>query len=579
MLKNRCKSRKEYLVFLVFCIGTIMLRVFYIGKVNGPFVYADEFGYWAHAAHMTGKTWAGVMDGIGWYGFGYSFILVPALLLSGEMAVIYKIAVLFNVAMCVAVYGLAYLIASRLFADWNALQRGAAAFAATSFSSYIFYSYVTMSETCVTLLLWLVFYEIISAEESPAWWKGVLLGVTLGFMYMVHNRMLGVIIAVFFCMLLLTVQRRSDWKTNALCLAALIFSIFLKRIFKGGFVDMIENNYTMNALGISIKMGNANLAGSQLQKVAGLFHLHEMKELVLNVIGQLWECMSATYLLFGLGSVYAVKRLWHNYRLRKDMCLYLFPMLAVILSIGITAVFFYSSPLTAAGDKIRIDTLFYGRYNECFFGMLILLGIGLLAENQKNNQKIYLVIFVVYIGLSAIMYMRLGNTDDKYLNVVSAIGIHMFHWLGEFSVWKCAVITILGAAILFGLYYVRFPFDLRYYAACLLLVFLFATTALYCMRISIRGENDYTAHYNKIFDYLKENTEKNEVIYICEREKMAYDVQTRLVDRIVVSIPFENMDRVQKGAYVIVGAADTDKIDREQCELCLDEKEYWVILK
>lgn len=60
---------------------------------------------------------------------------------------------------------------------------------------------------------------------------------------------------------------------------------------------------------------------------------------------------------------------------------------------------------------------------------------------------------------------------------------------------------------------------------------------------------------------------------------MAYDIQTRLVDRIVVSIPFENMDRVQKGAYVIVGVTDTDKIDREQCKICLDEKEYWVILK
>lgn len=579
MMKNKCGNRKECLVFLFFCLGTLVLRIFYISKINGPFVYPDEFGYWAHAAHMSGKTWAGVMDGMTWYSFGYSFFLVPAFFLSGQMSVIYKISVLFNTAMCVAVYGLAYLTARRLFVDWGALQRGAAAFAATSFSSYIFYSYVTMSETCITLFLWLVFYELISAEESPAWWKGMLLGITLGFMYMVHNRMVGVIVAVFLCILLLTVQHRIDWKTNVLFVVALIFMIGLKRIFEDSFVDMIENNYTMNALGISIQIGSATVAESQMGKVAGLFCFRGMKELVLNVIGQLWECMSATYLLFGLGSVYAVKRLWHNYRLRKDMCLYLFPMLAVILSIGITAVFFYSSPLTAAGDKIRIDTLFYGRYNECFFGMLILLGIGLLAENQKNDQKMYLIIMAVYIGLSVIMYVRLGNTDDKYLNVVSAIGIHMFHWLGTFSVWKCVIISLLGAAAVIGLYYVRIPYDLRHYAACLLLVFLFATTALHCMRISIRGENDYTAQYNKIFDYLRDNTEENEVIYICEREKMAYDVQTRLVDRIVVSIPFENMDRVQKGAYVIVGAADTDKIDREQCELCLDEKEYWVILK
>ncbi len=579
MLRDKCGVKKEYLIFLLFCFGTLLLRLFYISKVNGPFVYADEFGYWAHAAHMTGKTWAGVMDGMGWYGFGYSFILAPALLLSAKMTVIYKIAVLFNAAMCVAVYGLAYLTARRLFSDWSALRRGAAVFAATSFSSYIFYSYVTMSETCVTLLLWLVFYELISAEETPAWWKGLLLGITLGFMYMVHNRMVGVIAAVFFCMFLLTVQRRFDWKTDVSCLTALIFMIILKRIFQGNFVDMIENNPLMNALGISIKMGSANVAGSQLEKVAGVFHFQGMKELVLNVIGQLWECMSATYLLFGLGGVYAAERLWHSYKVKKDRCLYLFPILAVIMSIGITAIFFYATPLVEAGGKTRIDTLFYGRYNECFFGMFILLGIGLLAENRKNVYRTYVIILAVYISLAAVMYVRLGNTDEAYLNVVSAVGIHMFHWLGEFCVWKCAAIAILGAAAVTGLYHIRVPHALRHYAACLLLVFLFATTALHCMRTSIRGENDYTARYNKIFDYLGNNTEKDDVIYICEREKMAYDVQTRLVDRIVVSIPLEGIDRVQDGAYIIIGAADTDRLDTEHCRLCLDENEYWVILK
>jgi len=577
MMKNKCENRKEYLVFLFFCLGTLVLRVFYISKANGLFVYPDEFGYWAHAAHMTGKTWAGVMDGITWYSFGYSFFLTPALLLSGKMAVIYKIAVLFNVAMCVVIYMLAYLIARKLFVDWSVLQRGAVAFAATSFSSYIFYSYVTMCETCVTLFLWLVFYELISAEESPAWWKGALLGITLGFIYMVHNRMVGVIVAVFFCIFLFTVQHRFDWKTNVACLAALIFMIILKRIFEGNFMDMIENNYMMNTLGISVKVGSATAAESQVEKVAGLFRVQGMKEFVLNVIGQLWECMSATYLLFGFGCVYAAKRLWRCYKMKKDMCLYLFPMLATIISIGITAVYFYSSPLAEAAGKTRVDTLFYGRYNECFFGMLILLGIGLLIENQKNDYKTYLIILAVYICLSVIMYVRLGNIDDKYLNVVSAIGIHIFHWLGEFEVWKCALMALLGAVVITGVCQIRLSHHLQQYIVCLFLIFLFATTALHCMRLCIRGENDNTARYTELFDYLRENTEKNEVIYICERDKMAYDVQSRLVDRVVVSIPFEQLDQIMPESYVIVGEENADQIPLQQYRICMEKEGYRVI--
>lgn len=73
MFKNSISSRKETLVFLFFCLGGgLALRLFYISKVNGPFVYTDEFGYCAHAAHLTGNTWAGVMDGMGRCSFGYS---------------------------------------------------------------------------------------------------------------------------------------------------------------------------------------------------------------------------------------------------------------------------------------------------------------------------------------------------------------------------------------------------------------------------------------------------------------------------------------------------------------------------
>ena len=577
MLKNIIDKRKETLVFLFFCLGVLVLRLFYISKVNGPFVYADEFGYWAHAAHLTGNTWAGVMDGIGWYSFGYSFILAPALLLGNQMSVIYKIAVLFNVVMCVGVYGLAYLIARRLFVNLSALQRGAVAFAATSFSSYIFYSYVTLSETLLTLLLWLVFYEVVSLEEHPVWWKGFLTGVTLGFMYMVHNRMLSVILAAVFCMLLLVFWRRLNWKELAMCLAALAVMIVLNRILKSGFMNMVENNPAMRALGLSVKIGSANSADSQLQKITELFHAQGMKEFMLNVIGQLWECMSATYLLFGLGIVYAVRQLRQCYRTKKNLCLYLFPVLSVLLSIGITAVFFYSSSLVEVSGKTRIDTLFYGRYNECFFGVLILLGIGVLAGHQKGQWKIYLALVSAYIGLAVIMYVRLGNTGDTYLNVVSAIGIHIFHWLGEFAVWKCALVALIGAAVVIGLCYAKLPHDLQYYMACLLLVFLFAMTALHCMRLCIRGENDNTARYTEIFDYLRENTKKDEIVYICAENKMAYDVQTRLVDRIVVCTSPENLDQAAKGSYVIVKESDAERISMEQYDVCLEWEEYCVI--
>ncbi len=576
------RNKTEYLIFALFCLGTLVLRLFYITKVNGPFVYPDELGYWAHAAHMAGDTWAGVMDGVSWYAFGHSFVLLPALLLSNQMAVVYKIAVLFQVVMCLFVYGLAYVIARRLFPSLGVFQRGMLAFTATSFSSYIFYSYVTMCETLVTLLVWLVLYEVVSLEERDAWWKGALLGVTVGFAYMVHNRMISIVIAVFMCAALLVLLRRLHGKTAVLCLAAFAGMFVLNSLIKAELIGMVENNPVIDALGFTVEMGRANSGDAQIQKLFMLFTPNGFLQFILNALGQIWECLSATYLLFGLGGVYAVRRIYRGCKDRENVCLYLFPTAAVLLSIAVTAVFFFAAPLSEAAGKTRIDTLFFARYNECFLGMLLLLGIGLLYEKGNVLRKACFGTTAGYLALSALMAGRIGTPDDKYLNVVSSVGIHIFHWLGEFRVEKCVVAALVGLAVFAGLWRIRMPYGLQRCLArclaCLFLVFLFATTALHCMRICIRGENDYTARYTELFDYLNGNTKSGDTVYVCEREKMAYDVQTRLIDKVVVSVEPGRLAEAASGTYAVIRTENIPEIAGIPYEPCLEDEEYLVIL-
>ena len=569
--------QKQGLVFLIFCLCTLVLRLFYITNVNGPFVYADEFGYWAHAAHMTGNTWAGVMDGMGWYGFGYSFLLAPSFLLSNDMAVIYKAAVIFNVVLSVEIYGLAYLVSNRVFSALTVFQRGMIALVATSFSTYIFYSYVTMCETLLTFLIWLVFYDIMLIEENSTWWNCFLLGIALGFAYMVHNRMLSMMLAAAFCMILFLVQRKvNGWNFMAFG-AGLVFMFILNAMLKTYFCDLIENNGVINALGVSVEMGSANSMGGQAQKILGLLSLDGLKQFVLNIAGQIWECLSATYLLFGCGMVYAVYKIWQCVIDKKGAGKYLFPVLAMLLSIAMTGVFCYQYVMEGTSGKIRMDPLFYGRYNACFVGIFILFGVGLLAEERRFHWRSYLTIAAIYIGLSAGMFMRLGNTDDKYLNVISAIGIHIFHWLGEFSVWKCTVIALLGCGIIVGLCCFKRFGCLGLYAGMIVLMFLFSTTALHCMRTTIRGENDYTMQYKPLFDYLNENTEKDEIVYITANGKPAFDLQSRLVDKPVVVMWGENLDAIKGEAYAVIRGEELENIPVSDFEICLECEEFLVL--
>lgn len=80
------------------------LRVFYITRTTGPFIYADGFGYCSHAAH--------------------------------------------------------------LMKEQEIITCGLIAFAATCFPTYIFYSYTTMCETLLALLVWLLLYELISFRRK-----------------------------------------------------------------------------------------------------------------------------------------------------------------------------------------------------------------------------------------------------------------------------------------------------------------------------------------------------------------------------------------------------------------------------
>lgn len=103
------KYRERY-ILAAFLAAALLLRSIYIGKVHGPIVYADEMGYWGHAANMTRNTWAGVMNGMPWYACGYSFVLWPIFILQSDRSTMYRMAVMLNAVLGIMSFLLVYKI-------------------------------------------------------------------------------------------------------------------------------------------------------------------------------------------------------------------------------------------------------------------------------------------------------------------------------------------------------------------------------------------------------------------------------------------------------------------------------------
>ena len=575
------RQRDRYLLIFS-CAISFFLRVFYITKVNGPFVYTDELGYWGHAANLTGHNWAGVMNGMPWYAFGYSLLLSPFFFFAADMVFMYRMAVILN-----AVLGLLSLvIAYRLLCRMRTKDRdfsGTAvwAFTAVSFSAYIFNSYIAWSETLLAFLVWLILYELVVLEENPRLWKGILLGATAGYSYMVHNRMLAVVAAVLVITGFLLWKKRIRWG-HLLCVAGSIAAVFfLQSVLKGSFRSALAENSVLLAMGVHAEFGKANTLMQQILKIGHVFTPEGFKKIVVNLCGQVWQVLSSTYLLAGMGIAYCVKRARDAVKEKETVSLYLFPVTALFFTVLMTALFFVEDAGSGNGGPVRIDTFFYGRYNDVLLGTLLAAALFMLCTRvrEKAYYKMIPLVYLVYLLVSGIMYLALKNIEDFYLNIVSAESIHIFHWLGEFAVWKCVLIALAVSGVCLAFAYAKLPKAVNSYLICCLLTALFFATAFQCMRLSVRGENDYTQQYAEIFDYLNENTETEEPVFILERGKFAYDLQTRLADKMVICIEEGQLRYVADSQYLVMSEQSYADFTHPEYTECLQAADYIVLQK
>lgn len=579
------ENTKNNLFYLMFVLGVIFLRVFYITKVKGPFVWTDELAYWGHAANLTGNSWAGVMNGMPWYAFGYSLCLMPLFLFTDQVLLISRLAVFLNVVFSVLIFWLAVRVIRRLSNSSDPFFVGATAFAATSYSALVFQSYITWGETLLSLLAWGILYVMLRLEEEPTPGKSLLLGLLSGYAYMVHNRMIAVIGAVFAMLLILVLIKKLPVKYlfGVFLTLALVFVIYL--VLKQELRSLILTDRELQRLGIETMIGKANTLGDQVQKIKSLFTVKGMGLFLKNLTGQIWHFLSASYLAAGFGVLLCVDGLAAIFQKKEErlLSLYLLPLLMLAATMAMTALFFIEAG--ADSGRVRIDTYFYGRYHDVlvpFFVAAGLCGLRERAEGSRRGRYGVAACAVIYLAASFCVYRQVGQIADFYLNTVSAVSIYTFHWLGNFAVWKCMLMAVCVGVVLLAAAAFGRGRDFReavYGMLCLMLALLFAATAFSCMRTVIRGENDYIGQQTTLYEYLNENTARGDIVYTLSRGKPAYDLQTRLVDKQVVPIEASMVEQVADGSYLVLSGEDVSLLETIAFESCAETADYAVVRK
>ena len=454
---------RRYFFFRYLMLFAVLIFCIYqygIYRIYGFVIYPDEFGYWASAAQWIGYDWSGAASLGYYYSFGYSLILTPVLALFHGGIPAYRAAVAINMLLqCVSV-GLLWGILRRIYCQSEAdveeidckqveIRKMNAVFAvgaAVFYPAWTFYMQMTLSEALLMFLYVFICYQFVLLYEKPKMITIVLLSLSFLYIYFVHMRTVGVVLAGI-ASLLLFVWRKMEKRKSLL-----VVTIVLLVGFVGGV--WLKNTVitTVYSSADAARLAGNDYAG-QLANLKGIFTAEGVLRFFRSCIGKLYYLGMASFGLFYPALFLCIRRtvyFWKsilagNKEERKERfsCtdgIYFFLLLSMLGQ-------FLVSAIGAGGGGGRQDGLIYGRYNDYFLPVFIAIGIMELFESRHLIRN-----FLCSAGISTILFfitfLTALKNDSTIMYGFFATGLS--HLAGD--IYSYQVVSEYPKAYLFGIF-------------------------------------------------------------------------------------------------------------------------------
>lgn len=212
---------------LIFSLLILVVFLIHLPELYQPCILHDEYGVWVDVAYLAGLDWSGITSISTYYSFVYSFLLVPLFWFVKEPVAMYRVAILMNALMYVASYWISVKFARKFFKEEHPYVVEIICFVAVFYASNLFYVNMGWAESLLVLMFWVLLYTIYRYFETDKWWLAILVSIEAVYMYMIHMRTLGVVIAVILSLLIYEVSKKKiNWK-NALLFILCTVAMFL----------------------------------------------------------------------------------------------------------------------------------------------------------------------------------------------------------------------------------------------------------------------------------------------------------------------------------------------------------------
>ena len=375
--------QRRYDILFVLLMSCIVCHG--ISKSYGFYFPADEFGYWSYAAGLAGYDWSDIASLGSYYSYGYSLILLPVCLIFKDGVIAYRAAMVVNIALLAVCFFILQKMGRTFYAA-----------AAVFYPTWLFYAGTTFAEILLVTLYLTTCMLLLKYLQTDNKRYMALMLAAMFYMYLVHLRAIGVLVSGTAVLLLYNIRKYSIRKyimrnggrkvRSVLVPAAAAAVILAVGLLMGLF---IKNYWTGMVYGDTADtLKNANDYAGQFEKIAYIFSIEGLKNLIISVSGKILYLGLASYGIAYFGIIYAVRRV------REKKYFPLFVLLTTVAALMICAIYTIRPG--------RVDTLTYGRYHEYVMPVLLMMGIKELGSKALSAKRTMCRIAVM-LELEAVM--------------------------------------------------------------------------------------------------------------------------------------------------------------------------------
>lgn len=538
-------NREKIILSILFSI-ILMIHIYPIKDLNMIYVLSDEFGYWSAGAYFAGVNWSDVTSNIAYYSYGYSFFLAPLFWAFKDPTNMYKAALVINSLLLSFCLPISYKIIKILFHNKNKYVNMSIAFCISLYPAYILQSTIAWSEALIIFLVWLIILFLLELNCKTSIYKCFFLGVLSIYLYMVHQRNIGIVVSVILIMGIMFFCKKINKKQFGVFLLTIFIMFIIHSIIKTN----IQENLWLNSIA-----SNSNDFSAEVDKVFQLFSTKGIIRFLKVAFGHIFYIGAATFITAYLGVLFLVNKIIKSIREKSVFgdnlnIIYFFLFISFTFSLGINIIFM--------SNPTRVDHVIYGRYIEGILGPVMLLGLGNLIYNSKKRKMDILICIITFVIVSIIANMSLNSMNVKTFNSLSCIGVWKFYKNEHIQMLRLVFFSIIIFVTLSMISSIKIKGDLFKYAALCIIIGLFTPNFIDFNKNIINGHKN-NMKISNIIQAINEHEGIPIYFLIDENNK---DIRTEsyiqflLGNRTIKNITKDKIDNIYGEHFIITSTKD-----------------------